>query len=191
MSGPQPNRRTLYAGRVVNLGLETVTLPNGHGVELEVVRHPGGAAVLALDADERICLVHQYRHAAGGWLWELPAGKLEPHEGPLETVKRELQEEAGLIAHEWAPLGQVITTPGFCDEVIHLFLARGLTSVEPQLEHHEVLEVHWLHQADVARWIHDGVLVDAKTIVALYRYLCHDLRSTAPRAASVEPRHRA
>ena len=90
--------RTLYEGQVVRLGLESLELPNGQPLELEIVRHPGGAAVVALDEQERVCLLRQYRHAAGGWLWELPAGKLEPGEAAQLTAQRELEEEAGLQA---------------------------------------------------------------------------------------------
>ena len=79
--------------------METVRLPNGHIADLDIIHHPGGAAVVAIDTAQRVCLLHQYRHAVGGWIWELPAGKLEPHEPPLATARRELAEEAGSTAH--------------------------------------------------------------------------------------------
>jgi 8-oxo-dGTP pyrophosphatase MutT (NUDIX family) len=82
--------RTVFAGRVIRVNVETVRLPNDHVAELEIIHHPGGAAAVALDRDRRVCLLRQFRHAAGGWIWELPAGKLEPNEPPLATVQREL-----------------------------------------------------------------------------------------------------
>src|SRR5271170_3523023 len=96
--------RTIFRGRVILFNVETVRLPNGHLVELEIVHHPGGAAVAAVDAKQRVCLIRQFRHAAGGWIWELPAGKLEPQEPPQETARRELIEEAGTSAHSWHSL---------------------------------------------------------------------------------------
>ncbi|RMG31464.1 MAG: NUDIX hydrolase [Gammaproteobacteria bacterium] len=162
-----PGRRPLHAGRVVDLGLEPVTLPDGTRLELEVVRHPGGAAVVALDAHDRVCLLRQWRHAAGGWLWELPAGRLEPGEPPLETARRELEEEAGLQAGHWDPLGRILTTPGFCDELIHLFLARELRPVPQRLEHHECLEVHWIPVREAEAWVRTGRIRDAKTLAGL------------------------
>src|SRR5580700_4460862 len=93
---------------------------------LEVVHHPGGAATVALDGEERICLLRQYRYVAGGWLWELPAGKLEPDEPPLATAQRELAEEAGVRARHWRSLGTVLSSPGVFTERLHLFLARGI-----------------------------------------------------------------
>ena len=134
--------KSLYEGRVVRLGLESLRLPNGKALELEVVRHPGGAAVVALDAGDRVCLLRQYRHAAGGWLWELPAGKLEPGEAAQLTAQRELEEEAGLQAGTWDKLGEFLTTPGFCDEIIHLFLARQLTGIPARPQAHELIEIH-------------------------------------------------
>jgi len=144
-----------------------VTLPNGETADIEIVRHPGGAAVVALDDQQQVCLLRQYRHASGGWLWELPAGKLEPDEGPQATAIRELLEEAGVEADHWQPLGNILATPGFCDEVIHLFLAHGLTHLAAQHETDEVIEVHWLPFDQALAQVYDGTLRDAKTMLGL------------------------
>jgi ADP-ribose pyrophosphatase len=159
--------KSLYEGRVVRLGLESLVLPNGKALQLEVVRHPGGAAVVALDTDNRVCLIRQYRHAAGGWLWELPAGKLEPGEAAQPTAQRELEEEAGLRAGSWQKIGEALTTPGFCDEVIHLFLATELVATQARPEAHELIEVHWLPLATALEQVHDGTIRDAKTMLGL------------------------
>ena len=100
-----PERRTIFNGRVIDLSIDTVTLPNGHTTELEIVAHPGGAAAVAVDEQGQVCLLEQYRHATGGWLTELPAGLIEAGESPLVTARRELEEEAGLQALEWTSLG--------------------------------------------------------------------------------------
>lgn len=165
-------RKIVYQGSVVDLGIESVRLPDGHAIDLEVVRHPGGAAVVALDTGQNICLLRQYRHAAGGWLWELPAGKLDPGEDALTTAQRELEEEAGLRAQIWQPLAQVLTTPGFCDEVIHLFLARDLQRVQARPQAHECIEIHW-HPLDTALTMAErGEIRDAKTLLGLF-YAAH------------------
>lgn len=159
--------RTIFEGRVIRVGIESLTLPNGSHLALEVVRHPGGAAVVAIDAQQQICLLRQYRHAGGGWLWELPAGKLEPGESPAATAERELQEEAGLQADGWEKLGSILVTPGFCDEVIHLFLARELTAVPARPETHELIEIHWVPFTDALAQVYDGTIRDAKTMLGL------------------------
>lgn len=161
------DRRPVYAGEVVNLGLENVELPNGESLELEVVRHPGGAAIVALDHDNRICLLRQYRHAAGGWIWELPAGKIDQPEAPEQTARRELQEEAGLVADRWESIGSILTTPGFCDEKIHLYLARDLRSTDTGRHAHEVIEVHWVDYSLALEQINSGEIIDAKTLLGL------------------------
>ena len=160
--------KSIYQGTVVDLNIETIQLPNGRTVSLEIVRHPGGAAVVALDPDHRVCMLRQYRHAAGGWIWELPAGKLDPGESPLETARRELEEEAGLRADTWQTLGRMVSTPGFCDEIIHLFLAQSLTKVAARTEAHELLECHWIPWVQVSDWALDGTLIDAKSIIGLH-----------------------
>lgn len=164
---PMSNRKSLYKGHVVNLGLETVTLPNRQTLELEVVRHPGGAAVVALDDNDRVCLLRQYRHAAGGWLWELPAGKIDSPESPEHTAQRELQEEAGLTAAHWQCLGNFLSTPGFCDERIYLYLARQLGHTDTEPHPHEVIEIHWIEYQQTLEWIVTGDIVDGKTMLGL------------------------
>jgi ADP-ribose pyrophosphatase len=158
---------SVYQGRIIQLDIESITMPNGVSVELEIVRHPGGAAIVALDSDNRVCLLRQYRHAAGGWLWELPAGKLEPGEPPETTAARELIEEAGLQASRWETLGKFIATPGFCDEIIHLFLAQDLREVDSQPEVHELFEVHRIPLATALGQVYDGTIFDAKTMLGL------------------------
>jgi ADP-ribose pyrophosphatase len=160
-------RNPIYQGDVVNLGLETVTLPNQQMLQLEVVRHPGGAAVLALDDIGQACLLRQYRHAGGGWLWELPAGKIEHPESPEHTAQRELQEEAGVTAKHWQCLGSFLSTPGFCDERIHLYLAQTLGRTETDRHTDEVIEVHWISLEQAVEWVYGGEIVDAKTIIGL------------------------
>jgi ADP-ribose pyrophosphatase len=162
------NRKAIYKGHVVNLGLETVTLPNRHTLELEIVRHPGGAAVVALDDDHRVCLLRQYRHAAGGWLWELPAGKIDLPESPEHTAQRELQEEAGLTATHWQCLGSFLSTPGFCDERIYIYLAQHLERTDNEPHPHEVIEIHWIEYQQALEWIHQGEIVDGKTMLGLF-----------------------
>jgi 8-oxo-dGTP pyrophosphatase MutT (NUDIX family) len=159
--------KLIYQGQILQLAVDKVTLPNGKAVELEILRHPGGAAIVALDVQNRVCLLHQFRHAAGGWLWELPAGKLETDEGPQTTAARELEEEAGLQADRWDTLGEIIVSPGFCDEIIHLYLARNLTTVPAQPEDDELFEVHWIPFDQALQQVYDGTLSDAKTMLGL------------------------
>ena len=161
-------RTSIYQGRVIELSVETTMLPNGQSVSLEIVHHPGGAAIVAVDEDRRLCMLRQYRHAAGGWIWELPAGKRESGEDPLQTAQRELEEETGLRAAAWFKLGTTLTTPGFCDEVIHLYMAQGLTAVAPHIETHELIECHWLPWAQACEWVYDGTLTDAKSIIGIH-----------------------
>ena len=162
-------QREIYNGKVMRLTLDTVTLPNGSTAELEILHHPGGAAVVALDAAGRVCLLRQYRHAAGGWLWELPAGKLENGEAPLLRAQRELEEEAGMRAADWQALGKIFSSPGVFTDVVHLYLARALTAVPACLEEHEVIEVHWLPWAEAWRMAQAGEIEDAKTLAGLLR----------------------
>ena len=131
-------RQIIYKGKVLDLGKEKVTLPNGVSCELEIIRHPGGAVALAIDAEQRICLLRQYRHAAGDWLWELPGGRIESGEDALVTVKRELKEEAGITADEWSTLSSFYSTPGFCDERLYLFVAHELEQGSTATEQDEL-----------------------------------------------------
>ncbi len=162
-------REPIYRGRVIDLDVETVELPGGSQAELEIIKHPGGAASVALDDQDRVCLLHQFRHAGGGWLWELPAGKLDPGETPQTTATRELAEEAGVSALEWTDLGIMHSSPGVFNEVIHLWLARDLAELQHAHEEHEIIEIHWLPLSQALDWCNDGTITDAKTLVGLYR----------------------
>ncbi|MBK7251055.1 MAG: NUDIX hydrolase [Gammaproteobacteria bacterium] len=161
--------RTVYQGRVITVKVETVRLPNGRDAALEIVHHPGGAAIAAIDAEGRICLLRQFRHAGGGYVWELPAGKLEPPEPPLQTAQRELGEEAGVSARHWESLGSYLSSPGVFTEVIHLYLARELEPAQAMPEDHEVFEVHWVPLATARQQALSGELRDGKTVLGILR----------------------
>jgi 8-oxo-dGTP pyrophosphatase MutT (NUDIX family) len=160
----------LYRGRIIQLNLETVVLPNGKHIELEIVHHPGGVAVLAEDGAGQLCLIRQYRHAAGGWLWEIPAGKREPGEAPETTAQRELLEEAGVEAGRWLKLGQTVPSPGMLTEVVHLYLARDLRHTSHAHEDAELIEIHWFSPTELDAMVREGKITDAKTLVSLYLY---------------------
>ena len=159
--------QTIYKGRVVTLNLETVTLPNGLSVELEVVRHPGAAAIVPLKDDDTVVLIRQFRLAAGGYIFEIPAGKLHPGEDPGHCATRELEEEIGYRAGRLDKIGTFFTAPGFTDEVMHLYVARDLTGGTQALDGDEVLEVVEMPLEKAMGHVLDGTIRDAKTIIGL------------------------
>lgn len=164
-----PAVRQIYKGRIVDLRVERTRLPNGRAVTLEVIHHPGASAIVAVDGGGAVALIRQFRHAVGGFIWEVPAGTLAPGEAPEACAQRELREEAGLVAAEWMALGSIITTPGFCDERIHLFLARGLSDAAQALDCDEVLTVSRVPLSEALAMAQRGEIEDAKSIAALYR----------------------
>jgi ADP-ribose pyrophosphatase len=159
--------RHIYKGKIVTLNVDTITLPNGVTVDLEVVRHPGASAVVPLKEDGTVVLIRQFRHAAGGFIYEIPAGKLSPGEEPLACAARELEEEIGYRAGSFNLLSSIFTAPGFTDEVIHIFKATGLTKGRQQLDRDEVLEVVEMPLDEAIGMIRTGAIGDAKTIVGL------------------------
>jgi 8-oxo-dGTP pyrophosphatase MutT (NUDIX family) len=163
------DRKEIYSGRVIQVSVDDVELPNGLRLPLEIVRHPGGAAVVALDDQDRICLLRQFRHAAGGYILELPAGKLEPEEPPEATARRELAEEAAVSASEWQSLGAYLSSPGCFTEVIHLYLATGLRAADSAPEADEVFQVEWWPFEKAREKALNGELTDAKTIIGILR----------------------
>jgi len=169
LAGEPRSRRAIHRGAVVDLGLETVRLPNREILALEIVRHPGGAVVAAVDERGRVALIRQFRHAAGGWIWEFPAGILEAGEAPLAAAKRELREETGCTAAGWQSLGTLLTTPGFCTERLHLFRATDLTLAAADLQPHEFIETHWLALDEAVAMATRGDIIDAKTLALLFR----------------------
>lgn len=164
--------RRIYAGRVVRLDVDTVRFPDGSTGELELIRHPGAAAVVPCASDPTggdptILMIKQFRYATGGTLWEIPAGTLGPGESPEACARRELLEETGVAAGRLDHLTSIWTTPGFTDEVIHLYMATGLTAGTVARERDEFIEVVPQQLSRVLSAIRDGEVRDAKTIAAI------------------------
>jgi len=170
----------IHQGRIIRLEEHTVEFPDGSEGKLDVVRHPGAAAVVPfLDdpagTDPRILLIRHFRHAAGGWLWEIPAGKLDAGESahPERCALRELREETGYSAESVTHLLSIVTTPGFSDEVIHLYMATGLTKGTHAREADEFMELHELRLSKVRKMILDKEITDGKSLVALLFVQCY------------------
>jgi ADP-ribose pyrophosphatase len=159
--------KRMYSGKVLKLDLDTVALPNGRTTDLEILRHPGASAIVPLKEDGRVVLIRQLRHAAGGFIYEIPAGKLDPQEDPKDCASRELEEEVGYRAGFLDLLTSIWTAPGFTDEVIHIYKGMNLEKGTQALDQDEVLEiVEWPLEEAMAR-IQDGTIRDAKTIIGL------------------------
>ncbi len=161
------HKSLIHQGRVFKLFREDITLPNGLRMHMDVIRHPGAAAIVALRDTDSVVLLRQYRYAAGQYLWEVPAGTLSPGEPPLECAKRELREETGFEAGHWEELGRIVPLPAYSDETIYIFLAQDLRETSQELDRDEILEVHLVALADVDSMILDGQIKDSKTISSL------------------------
>lgn len=163
--------RDAYLGRVIALRVDEVNMPGGGIATREVVEHHGAVAIVALDSDSRVVMIHQYRHPLARRLWELPAGLLDsPEESPVEAARRELAEEVGLAAKEWSLLVDVAASPGFTDESVRVFLARGLSVVDRgAIEDSEEadLQVRRFPLADAVRMVLAGEIVNASTVAGL------------------------
>lgn len=156
-----------YRGKFLEMVTEEIVLPNGRTTTLDLIRHPGAAAVVPFLEDGRVLLIRQYRYAAGGFILEVPAGKLDPGEEPAMCALRELEEETGRRAQRVEALGSILTTPGFTDERIYLFAAFDLLEVPQALEANEVIELAPMSLEQALDLIWSGELTDAKSVVAL------------------------
>ncbi len=181
---------TLFEGRVISLRRDTVAMPGGGDSVREVVAHPGAVAVVALDDEGRVVLLRQYRHPVGQYLWELPAGLRDSDgEPPLETAKRELAEEVQLAAARWSLLTTTYSTPGFCDELVLIYLAEGLTEAAlPDgftVEHEELdMTVERVPLADAVQRVFDGDIRNASAVIGVLA--AAQARATGPRLRDVD-----
>ena len=160
-------KQPIYKGKIIELSVETVTLPNGAMADVELITHPGAAAVVPFKDDRTVIMIRQYRHAVGGYIYEIPAGKLQPGEDPRDCAKREVEEEIGYKVGTLEPLVSFLTTPGFTNEIIHIFSGKDLTPGTQNLGADEVLEIIELPLARTMDLIKNGTINDAKTIIGL------------------------
>ena len=162
------NSKEIYKGRIIDLRVDEIQYENGATGYREVAAHPGGAAVVALKED-KIILVKQYRYPLNKSIYELPAGKIDKSEDPVGCAKRELEEETGYKSDNFIKLGEIVSTPGFCDERLYLFLARDLKTGRKNHEEGEYgMETHYFTLQEIEEKIFGGEIIDAKTICAVY-----------------------
>lgn len=166
--------RRVFEGRVFNVIVDDVEYPSGNSSIREVAEHSGGSVILALFPDERIILIRQHRYPLGEFIWELPAGKLHEGEDPVECAKRELEEETGYLAGQWKLLTAIYTTPGFCDEILHIYLATGLTEApggRKLEEGEETMTMKILPIREAASMIDTMEIRDGKSICGILQAL--------------------
>ena len=163
----------IHSGRIIEVSTERLRYANGREYDLDFVRHPGAAAVVAVDGLMRVCLVRQYRHGIMDFMWEIPAGKLDAGEAPQLCAVRELAEETGVSAKRWTSLGSYLPAPGIFNEVIHLYLARDLTVGASAPDADEELELQWLPMTDAVAKVLNGEWNDGKTALGLWRAQYH------------------
>jgi 8-oxo-dGTP pyrophosphatase MutT (NUDIX family) len=162
------SRRVLHSGKIGSFGIEEVELPSGRRCTLDVLLHPGAAAAVVFPAADRVVLLKQWRHAAGLWLWEIPAGKLDPGEGPDECIAREIEEETGWRARRIDRLGVIVPAPAYTDERIWLYEASDLVQGTMNLGQDEEIEVHEFAFEEALAMIGRGDILDSKTIAGLH-----------------------
>lgn len=158
----------LYEGKILNLRVDTVELPDKKYSKREIIEHPGGVAIIPITDNNSLILVKQYRKAAEDFLYELPAGKLELNEEPRETAIRELREETGYEAGKLTYLWEFYTSPGYCNEKIHLFLGENLVEVDTEPEPGEFIEKIEVPIEDLMKMVQRGEIIDSKTIIGIY-----------------------
>ncbi|MBF7083080.1 NUDIX hydrolase [Desulfallas sp. Bu1-1] len=158
---------TIYQGKIISVRKDQVEFPDGRSGAREVVDLASAVAVVAVTDKQEVLLVKQYRYPTGRELLEIPAGKVEPGENPLDCAKRELEEETGYRAVYWRQIGAFFTSPGFCTEKIYLYFAGGLTPHNPKLDPDECIEVHLVPLRDAFQMVKNGDIHDAKTIIGL------------------------
>jgi len=164
--------RRVYTGKIISVDVDTVRFPDGSTGELEMIRHPGASAIVPFLSDPRgedpqVLMIRQYRYAADGYLYEIPAGRLDQGENPRDCAVRELKEETGCTAEHFDHLLTMYTTPGFTDEKIHLFMATGLVAGETKHEVDEFLDLHPIRLSRALEMVEAGEIQDAKTIIGL------------------------
>ena len=167
MSAKIHRQKRLHRGRVFDFMLDTITLENGETVDLEVIRHPGAAAIVAMPDPSSLLLLRQFRHAVGGYILEVPAGTFDAQETPESCARRELIEETGFAGQNWKKLGEITPVPGYSDERIHLFLATDLSPDRQQLDRDELIQVQTVSLQAALAMVDNGEIQDAKTIAAL------------------------
>ncbi|CAB1063603.1 ADP-ribose pyrophosphatase (EC [Olavius sp. associated proteobacterium Delta 1] len=161
------SRTTVHQGRVFNLIRENVTLDNGVTTDMEFVEHPGATAIIPILNESRVLLLKQYRHALRQYIWEIPAGTIDPQESVIICAKRELIEETGYSANQWQSLGEITPVPGYSDERIHIYLATDLQPAEQDLDPDEIINVHEVGFSEAIEMIRLGEIQDAKSITGL------------------------
>ena len=161
--------RTAFAGRVFSVSSDRVRLPNGREVTMDVVRHVPSVIVVPMSDADHVVLIRQYRYPVNAWLWEVPAGSVDPGEDPVAAARRECHEEIGLRPDTVTPLGRYLPTPGYCDEAMHLFKAEGLRAPDTAAEQDpdEMITTHTVTLAEAKAMVLRGEIADLKTAMAL------------------------